>query len=208
MLQLYSNDLQSSSRKGLEMSPRTPGRVRGGREHKCSVCGRTFNLTHHLTQHARTHTGERPFHCTICGGTFTQQSSLKRHTRGVHSGKTAAYHCTMCRSSFEERADFEEHVKIHETTQPNFYQPEPDPEAELEVPEPDNGHDEDIEEAQASEVDEMEWPYLALWNIRPPMKVNQDIILSSEASPKLKEYCTLKWISCLIRRASFHSARP
>lgn len=47
-------------------SPRTQ------KDFPCEVCGKMFHMSHHLRQHMRTHTGERPYRCEVCGVLFTQ----------------------------------------------------------------------------------------------------------------------------------------
>ncbi|XP_026325652.1 zinc finger protein 2-like [Hyposmocoma kahamanoa] len=51
----------------------------------CYMCGRGFSTNKILTNHLRTHTGERPHACTHCGARFAQSTALLGHIRALHN---------------------------------------------------------------------------------------------------------------------------
>ncbi|KAJ8704901.1 hypothetical protein PYW08_012221 [Mythimna loreyi] len=50
----------------------------------CDLCGRGFSSNRILTNHRRTHTGERPFKCEYCPASFAQSYAMKTHQKTQH----------------------------------------------------------------------------------------------------------------------------
>ncbi|XP_060808208.1 zinc finger protein 79 [Amyelois transitella] len=52
--------------------------------HICDTCGKAFRGKSVLENHARTHTGEKPFACGVCARRFAQRTALRTHLNLVH----------------------------------------------------------------------------------------------------------------------------
>uniref|UniRef100_A0A1I8HR99 Protein krueppel n=1 Tax=Macrostomum lignano TaxID=282301 RepID=A0A1I8HR99_9PLAT len=49
------------------------------RKFKCQECGKAFKFKHHLKEHVRIHSGEKPFMCQSCGKRFSHSGSYSSH---------------------------------------------------------------------------------------------------------------------------------
>lgn len=86
------------------------------RKYICSICSRAFDYKHVLINHARTHTGEKPFECRMCNKKFTRDHHLKTHMR-LHTGEKP-YKCTHCDKKFVQVANLRRHIRVHTGERP------------------------------------------------------------------------------------------
>ena len=79
----------------------------------CEVCLRCFGGITELTDHMRTHTGEKPIMCSTWGKRFAQKSSLQRH-QVIHSDESN-FKCKICQDDkyFKTKGQLSIHMHYH-----------------------------------------------------------------------------------------------
>ncbi|XP_014231739.2 gastrula zinc finger protein XlCGF26.1-like isoform X3 [Trichogramma pretiosum] len=91
-------------------------RVPKERPYTCPECGKSFLLKHHLTTHARVHTGERPHICVHCGKSFAHKHCLHTHLL-LHSAERP-FQCRECKKSFTLKHHLVTHSRVHTRDRP------------------------------------------------------------------------------------------
>ncbi len=100
----------------------------------CEVCCKEFVSEHRLTQHMRSHTGEKPYQCDKCGKKLASTSSLSYHITQVHDGgslegrvrqrlitpphRDKRFTCDQCGKKLSQATHLTEHMRVHTGERP------------------------------------------------------------------------------------------
>lgn len=90
-------------------------------EHVCPHCPASFNRAGHLTQHIRSHTGDRPYVCDHegCSKTFSRKDHLQRHKLS-HTPELYQFKCSRpdCGKAFSTKQRLQRHEALHDQPTP------------------------------------------------------------------------------------------
>lgn len=105
-----ANQNHSPSQSPPDSKPLVTNQPAKIRPYSCLECGKSFLLKHHLTTHARVHSGERPHICIHCGKTFAHKHCLNTHLL-LHSSQRP-YQCAECKKSFTLKHHLLTHSRV------------------------------------------------------------------------------------------------
>ncbi|XP_059141047.1 SWI/SNF-related matrix-associated actin-dependent regulator of chromatin subfamily E member 1-like isoform X2 [Physella acuta] len=86
--EMWQQKTKSGKVKKVKTSGASPGKRekadkgdKNSRKFLCDVCNKAFKQRHHLTEHKRLHSGEKPFRCTYCDKRFSHSGSYSQHMK-------------------------------------------------------------------------------------------------------------------------------
>ncbi|OCT75277.1 hypothetical protein XELAEV_18030455mg [Xenopus laevis] len=103
-----ATNLQRESNSNYDVTPTG--------EFRCRECDKSFSNKMGVINHARVHTGEKPFPCSECGTCFALKCNLQKHLK-IHSGEKP-FTCLECGKSFTQKAGLQVHQKMHVVVKP------------------------------------------------------------------------------------------
>lgn len=86
------------------------------RNHKCSLCFKTFKVKTSLTRHMHSHSPCKIVVCEFCEKTFRNSGLYSKHVKTVHCN--ISFKCEICDKILKSRKGYLEHHKLHKDERP------------------------------------------------------------------------------------------
>jgi len=122
----------------------------GEKPYPCSLCGDTFRFSGVRNLHMKTHTGEKEYACQYCGKEFARRYVMILHER-THTGEKP-FSCDFCGKRFTRHSTKINHEKSHKTKK-DIPDPEPSPSTPVDIDQDDKSRISTIVE-NTSEVEQ------------------------------------------------------
>nr|XP_027222427.1 zinc finger and BTB domain-containing protein 7A-like isoform X1 [Penaeus vannamei] len=105
------NSTPSGGAAGVGGGATSPYTSFSSKVHSCPYCSYSTARKHHLDDHIRTHTGEKPFACPHCPYRCSKNINLKIHIR-THTGEKP-YVCPKCPFRTAQKVNLVRHAFTH-----------------------------------------------------------------------------------------------
>ena len=91
------------------------------RKYRCKICGSSFKLRHHCSDHIKAIHQQLSYPCEVCNKRYKSKRALKMHLldhqdQGVVTNVEAYHRCQICKKAFLRRHQFENHVRVRHGT--------------------------------------------------------------------------------------------
>jgi len=92
----YQRTLSSKIQTVRQTCSQVKNAIHDSKKYGCDVCEKRFKCKHHLVEHKRLHTGEKPFQCRLCYRQFANSGSYSKHIKNrcpvlFKSGSSGAF---------------------------------------------------------------------------------------------------------------------
>ncbi|EDS27926.1 zinc finger protein 79 [Culex quinquefasciatus] len=108
----YSNYLNNQSLQ--KHKTRFTSKVK---KYQCTQCGKQFFYPGKLSDHEKTHLGEKVFQCPECPAAYVSRESLRKHIQR-HTMPEDKYKCPECGRCYRSSKNLKEHLNLHTGERP------------------------------------------------------------------------------------------
>uniref|UniRef100_A0A8D8HL91 Gastrula zinc finger protein XlCGF57.1 n=2 Tax=Culex pipiens TaxID=7175 RepID=A0A8D8HL91_CULPI len=87
------------------------------KKYQCTQCGKQFFYPGKLSDHEKTHLGEKVFQCPECPASYISRESLRKHIQR-HTMPEDKYKCPECGRCYRSSKNLKEHLNLHTGERP------------------------------------------------------------------------------------------